>query len=183
MKVLSRLVFLFLVTAWVSSASGQAVFFPGTGNYYDFVTTNVTWAEAQDLATSQVLFGVQGHLATLTTQEENDFLLDSFGGDSGWIGLSQAPGSIEPDQGFEWVTGEEFAFTSWNGIEPNNAFGNENFVEFFNGNWNDLGPTSNRRYYVEFETSAIPEPSAVSIVIAGISVLLGRRRKTSTLMK
>ena len=58
MKVLTRLVFLFLVMAWVSNASGQAVFFPGTGNYYDFVTTNVTWAEAQDLAASQVLFGV-----------------------------------------------------------------------------------------------------------------------------
>ena len=147
----------------------DAVFFEGTGNHYQFFTANATWEEAEILATTQVLFGVEGHLATLTSEEENQFLLDTFGGASGWIGLFQEPGSPEPDGGFGWVTGEEFLFTAWNGSEPNNSGGNEQFVEFFNGRWNDLSPTSNRRYYVEFETSAVPEPNASAILLLALA--------------
>ena len=161
-----------------STANAQPIFFDGTGNYYQLVTDGATWEDAQALASAQTFNGVQGHLATLTSQEENDFLFDAFDGLSGWIGLSQAPGSVEPDQGFQWVTNEIFSFSAFGGIEPNNVGGNEDFVEFFNGGWNDLGPTATRRYYVEFQTAGIPEPSAVPIVIAGMFALLGARRRT-----
>lgn len=177
MNLTIRLTTLLLVSTLAAFAHADPVFFAGTGNYYDFITTSVTWVEAEELSTTTTLFGVQGHLATLTTQEENDFLLDTFGGASGWIGLFQEPGSPEPDQGFGWVTNEELSFTSYNGIEPNNAGGNEQFVEFFNGNWNDLGPTATRRFYVEFETSAIPEPSVLPLLTIGMCLFIPTRRR------
>ena len=177
MRIQISLLFLFFISAFASDVRGQAVFFEGTGNHYQLITASATWEDAQASAMTQVLFGVQGHLATLTSQQENDFLLETFDGLSGWIGLSQAPGSIEPDQGFQWVTGEEFSFSAFGGAEPNNAFGNEDFVEFFNGGWNDLGPTATRRYYIEFETAGVPEPSGGLIIMAGMSLFLSTRRR------
>ena len=134
------------------SVDADVVFFPGTGNHYELITSNVTWEEADLMSSKHVFLGVPGHLATLTNQEENDFLAEAFDGASGWIGLRQKPGSIEPDQGFQWVTNEELDFTNWNGNEPNNSGGDEEFVEIFNGRWNDLSATSTRRYYLEYET-------------------------------
>lgn len=166
-----------------SSVHAQQVFFDGTGNYYELVTTNATWEEAESFAAERMLFGIEGHLATLTSQEENTFLLDTFGGLSGWIGLSQAAGSIEPDQGFEWVTGEEFDFSAFGGAEPNNAGGNEDFVEFFNGNWNDLNATSARRYYVEFETNGVPEPTSLPAIALGVLLLASCRQKQTTRLR
>ena len=179
MRVFITFATLFAISIFASTVNAQAVLFEGTGNYYELVSENVTWEEAEALAGVRTLFGVQGHLVTLTSQEENEFLLDTFGGLSGWIGLSQEPGSVEPGGGFGWVTDEALEFTSFGGVEPNNAFGDEQFVEFFNGNWNDLGPTSNRRYYVEFETAAlaVPEPSSLFANLILISCFLGLRRR------
>ena len=180
MRTQIALLFIFLISIPAATARGQAVFFAGTGNHYQLITNSATWEDAEASASAQVLFGVQGHLATLTSQEENAFLLDEFDGLSGWIGLSQGPNAVEPDQGFEWVTGEEFSFNAFGGAEPNNSGGDEDFVEFFNGGWNDLGPTATRRYYVEFETAGVPEPSALPLVIASMSFLLGIRRRSQS---
>ena len=177
MRFYVSLLSIFIVLASAAITNAQAVLFTGTGNHYELIRDSVTWEEAETAAATRSLFGVAGHLATLTTAEENDFLLNTFGGDSGWIGFFQPPGSIEPDQGFRWVTDEPTTFTNFGGAEPNNVGGDEDFVEFFNGNWNDLGPTAGRRYYVEFETATVvPEPSGAAFLLIVFSYFLIRRK-------
>lgn len=98
-----------------------------------------------------------GYLMTITSEEEQA-LAEAIliHGNKFWylFGLVQKSGSIEPNQGFEWVTGELVEFTRWhqtNGVESEpsdvSALGNhENQVVMLNyagdsswklGDWND----------------------------------------------
>lgn len=98
---------------------------PATGHaYLAFEQPAVTWDEANAAATALKYRGCTGHLATITSMDENDFITGAFpaaapGGY--WLGGAQPPGWGEPDGGWGWVTGEPFYFTHWNGGEPNNS--------------------------------------------------------------
>ena len=86
-----------------------------------------------------------GHLVTVTTSAENNFIFGIW--PSGWIGLTD-----EVNEGtWRWVTGETYSYTSWNPGEPNNA-GNEDYVQFVGGGkWNDLPNGVSLPYVLEFE--------------------------------
>jgi len=86
-----------------------------------------------------------GHLVTVTTAAENNFIFNIW--PSGWIGLTD-----EVNEGvWRWVTGETYSYTSWNPGEPNNA-GNEDYVQFVgSGKWNDLPNGVSLPYVLEFE--------------------------------
>lgn len=180
----------------------------GNGHFYEaFAPGPVSWTDASAAATS-----LGGYLATITSDAENDFifsLIDSDGywqeftrGDGQlqthgpWIGLLQTPGSIEPNGGWAWVSGELFAFSAWATDEPNGQ-NLEDFGQFFGGPadgsvrqpfWNDHrdeavvpenGPIA---YVVEF--SAAPEPTNASLLLIALMSLtkpgragLGLRRR------
>ena len=89
-------------------------------------TTQMRWATALE----QVEYN-GGHLATISSQEENDFL----GEDGGWIGFTDEANEGE----WIWVTGEDVTFTQWAGGEPNNQ-GDEDCAQRYagDGNWNDI---------------------------------------------
>jgi hypothetical protein len=107
------------------------------------------WNEADGLAKA-----LGGHLVTITSATENDFvfhLIDddtywyhSYNWRGPWIGAVQPPGSVEPGDGWTWVTGEPFAYTRWDAGQPNNFNGSpENRVHFGNQRsriptWNDV---------------------------------------------
>ena len=82
-------------------------------HYYEFIPASVDWAEARSAAESRVFMGAGGHLATIESQTENDFLAsigptDALIPTGGWIGLEVlGPGS------FQWVTGEPVSFVNW----------------------------------------------------------------------
>lgn len=153
----------------------------GNGHFYQLIPENITWEEARVAAAAMTFNGFTGHLATLTSAEENAFLNTTFN-TTGWIGLFQPDGSNEPDGGFQWVTAEALGFTNWNEEEPNNL-GDEKYVEALLGDqWNDATAQVTNFYFVEFgtsgfETSNAPEPTTLGLLTLGGITILARRRK------
>ena len=109
------------------------------GHSYYRSTGSMTWTDAR-----QACLNMGGHLVTVTTPEENNFIFNLW--PSGWIGLTDEV--IEGQ--WRWVTGEPFSWSNWNWGEPNNA-GNEDYIQFVGGGkWNDL-PNVSLPYVLEFE--------------------------------
>ena len=83
-----------------------------------------------------------GHLATMTTKAEADFVFDlvryderfwlvhDFGADGPTFGLYQKEGSREPFGGWTWVTGEPLEYTPWHRGQPNNNEGLDHFGRY-----------------------------------------------------
>lgn len=164
------------------------------GNYYEFievsspfVANNNSWDSANLLASESTYNNFSGHLATINSQAENDFIFGLVQGlftefSGAWLG-GRAP------QG--WLSGPEegqsFGYTNFGGAEPNNSgyiymnIGTA-YAGIGPGQWaDDSGvqgiPSSSDPvigYFVEYEAvSAVPEPSTIWLFILGfISVLL-----------
>ena len=83
------------------------------------------------------------HLATITSQEEQDFVNNLVAGlASGelWLGGFQDPiTELNPAAGWTWVTGEPWAYTNWLSSEPNDTIGVEQHLALDRGGWNDEG--------------------------------------------
>jgi len=94
----------------------------GNGHFYEAVAEpdGITWADANEAA---VLAG--GHLVTITSREENDFVYSLIDDDiywhtipaghqrGPWLGGYQPQGLPEPAGGWQWLTGEAFTYTNW----------------------------------------------------------------------
>ena len=128
----------------------------GNGHFYEYVTTPGTWDAADTAANAASLLGRTGHLAVITSANENTFVNQLYTSMTlpdmrAWIGLADFAGT----GAWEWVTGETSGFSNWwvaTG-EPNNI-GLERYVEIFaNGFWNNItgsqGP--NQGYVIEYE--------------------------------
>lgn len=156
---------------------GQANFLPATGHYYFYVEdVGITWQQAKDAAQEQTFFGLQGYLATITTEEEVQLTGEQAQG-TGWIGASDQ----DSEGVWRWETGPEAGQVFWNGAvngsspngmfafwnngEPNNCCGGENYAHVTDpdigilGSWNDLpitgdtspsSPYHPQGYVVEF---------------------------------
>jgi hypothetical protein len=100
----------------------------GNGHAYQGVTGAdvIAWTSAERAAT---LAG--GYLATITSQQENEFVFGLIGADPAcwrtlgdvlymgpWLGGYQPEGAPEPAGGWLWVTGEPFEYTAWLSVEP-----------------------------------------------------------------
>lgn len=100
------------------------------------------WGSAQ-----QYCMNHNGYLATITSQEENEFiynyLTSGSGFDSAYFGLTDK--NIEGV--WEWSNGEEVTYTNWHRNEPNGENSNEDYGMFYykypEGTWND-GDFDNR---------------------------------------
>jgi hypothetical protein len=119
-------------------------------NTYQVIATNLTWHQAKEDAERR-----GGHLATITSQEEFDYIL-SLGltfqfAEGYWLGATD-----EVQEGtWVWITGEPWQFTAWFGGEPNNL-GQENYLEggaTIGHRWNDWGRStySTPHYLLEIE--------------------------------
>jgi len=92
-----------VILTYVAKSEDASLFFEGTGNFYEFIAANgITWQEAKLAAEAQTLNGVSGYLVTVTSQEENDFILSKLEG-QGWMGGSD----VAVDDEWRWVTGPE----------------------------------------------------------------------------
>lgn len=97
------------------------VLFAGNGHRYQLISGAFTWTEAEANAAS-----LGGHLATLTSQEENHWVWAQFSPHLSWHGkppLSErgwwiGGKPLESGDGWQWVTGEPFQYTCWSLAKP-----------------------------------------------------------------
>lgn len=178
------------------NAEAVPVFFGS--NYYEFVEvvdpfvgSNNSWFTARDAAAASTFNSVSGHLATITSQAENDFLFGLVSGNftgfqGAWLGGKDPDGWLVGPE-----TGQSFSYTNWAGVEPNNSghvymsigttFGS-------GGQWADnsalLGAGLPHQlndpvigYFVEYEV--VPIPAAAWLFGSGLIGLIGiaRRKK------
>jgi hypothetical protein len=106
------------------------------GSYYYLSNYATSWNEAKNITENN-----GGHLATIENEEENSFIQSILQNHS-WIGLFQNHDSedyIEPNGGWEWVTGEDLIYNNWNPGNPSDSNSGEDFAEItIDGQWNDL---------------------------------------------
>lgn len=177
----------------VNCAAATPVYYSENEHYYDIASSyGITWKDAKTIAESMSYNGMNGHLVTITSQNENNFIVTTFNYPSHcWLGGFQPddiPVSLEPDGGWQWVTGEPWGYTNWADQQPDNS-GGEHYLHFLfwsPDHWNDLpnDPPNDYKMYgfiVEYEptTTSVPEfPSIVLPVAAilGLIVVFGRRK-------
>lgn len=116
----------------------------GNGHTYAVIGLTLNWTEANALAPRLTNSALPGYLATITSQEENDFILNNV-----LAGITEQPfpslqnlfytGGTGESYDFNWQNGESFCFTNWSPTEPNNIG-----VETVTGIWG-FGETDSRR--------------------------------------
>jgi len=152
----------------------RVVNWEGNGHYYcaidypigDEVTTR--WTDAGEIAAQ--LFNGTGYLATMTSDGEGLFLVNSFGWPniaSHWLGgyREMILGNLG---NWRWVTEEPWSYARWDAYspEPNNFSGNEYYLQFAPegrqaASWND-GPMNGYRIrglIVEWDTDPVATPT------------------------
>lgn len=183
--------FLSTLILLLSSAIAQEVTFEG--NTYQFVEGEFSWDVASAACTN-----LDGHLVTVTSQEENNFLVSLASGRNVWAGGRQPLGQPSPSAGWQWVTGETWSFTNWNDGEPNDnndiegdeePVAQENCLEFrTDGSWNDDECVDPHNYICETEPSTLapakPIPTLAQWTMVSLVMLFGiigvRRLRRST---
>jgi hypothetical protein len=159
----AALVSLFLVVA-VTRSDAEPIQWPGNGHWYERVPDPVTWQEANAAAQSMSWLGLPGHLATLTSAAEDNFVWSSFGvlQDGLWLGGFQDPwDEPDPSANWHWVTGEEWSYTNWYPGEPNDIGDPEFYLAFsvFGHGWNDESDADvfwESGFVVEYEEPLVP---------------------------
>ncbi|MBI5848814.1 MAG: hypothetical protein HZB31_12880 [Nitrospirae bacterium] len=148
-------VFLAVVLLFVLAVPIYAqVYNPANSHYYELIDNSLTWYEARDAAVTMFYNGRQGHLATITSSDENAFVVSQWpgigNGTEVWIG-----GTDEASEGdWRWITGETWSYDNWNSGEPNNVGSGENCLDYKDDGaqgWNDAACDSQFWYLVEYE--------------------------------
>ncbi len=129
-------------------------------NSYAFISsdTAIDWESAEIASESITYNGVNGHLATVTSEAENQFIVDNVYilANGAWTWLGATDSVTEGD--WKWITGEPWNYSNWDEGQPDNA-ANENYLHYwYGGTWNDNNSNNYGNgiysYIVEFEGNA-----------------------------
>ncbi len=145
----------------------------GNDHWYAVMSEQYYWADALVAAPTIEVDGYFGHLATITSAAENEFIfsnlilnsLEPLYGDQAWLGARDVG-----DNTWEWITGEEMVYTNWAPGEPNNL-GTELTMSMWDvdtdpnkpnqvpGMWNNsLSDQRDWWSIVEWDAQAVPSP-------------------------
>ena len=135
------------------------------GSQYYLSIDEISWNEANVICENS-----GGHLVSISSEQENNFITSFLIENEYWIGIFQNLNSesySEPNGGFEWVTGEPIVYTNWRPLAPDNypnGDGTNNLQEsgliynyaggdFDFGAWDDAGDISHppTHYIMELE--------------------------------
>ena len=83
-------------TGWIQN--------PTTKHYYKALNNCGNWEQCEKVAQT-----VNAHLVTINDQQENAWLINTFGDGPSWIGLTRK----EPFITWNWVNGEPVTYTNW----------------------------------------------------------------------
>jgi hypothetical protein len=114
----------------VAQADSTKLVNPNNWHTYQGIDSNMTWEDGETYCKSK-----GGHLATITSSEENEFVFQniaknmSTGGS--WIGGWDLGGD-----NWTWITGEKLLYTNWSPGEPNDS-GDSMQIYTSNGMWDD----------------------------------------------
>ncbi len=159
----------------------------GNGHWYEFIDRNADWNDARAAALASTFNGMQGHLVTITSNDENTFAAGVANGILAWAGASD--NGVEGN--FMWADGPEagqsVTYTNWNPGEPNDCCSGEDFLQInFGGfgGWNDHGGPGNsgqvNGYIVEYSVAAtVAAPGTLALVLPALfgAVWAARRRR------
>jgi len=194
------------VVAVVAPASATTIPAKFQSSWYQFVddSSGISWADANSAASALTFMGASGHLATITSALENDFISSllaagTYTGFAGaWIGAS-----VQGDADGTWEVGPEagkkfsfYSYSNWGGVEPNDLNNNArvymNIGDLFSGiepgKWVDsaggLARPSDpiKGYFVEYAVATTPVPAALPLFIfalGGLGLVGWRRRKAA----
>jgi len=169
-----------LALAAVSTAANaqSGVFHQFDGRYYEVVpASRISWADANAAANARAHLGVQGHLATLNSEAENNFVQALNVPPPGnrtelWVGGIQPDCTPEPECGWKWINDDPITptatfpmpFAAWHEGEPNDDAkrnGDENRLVISHRDgvpgWNDQDDSGEIwGYVVEYGDRNIP---------------------------
>ncbi len=116
------------------------------GHVYAVYDVNFSWTSANSHCEK-----MGGHLVTINSQEEQQFLEQLIGDRYYWIGASDAA-----NEGvFQWVTGELFEYCNWAATQPDDYKSNQDYayMNYKEGVWDDEANVINQKtgFIVEIE--------------------------------
>jgi alpha-tubulin suppressor-like RCC1 family protein len=161
---------------------------PGSTHYYRFVSAEgITWQTAATRASALKFEGLKGHLATIQSADENQFIASLTGGVYSWLGGGYPSGSqknfqwlVEPDVGNVFTTcstgtsscvNNPNSYTNWRtAVGQPDAIGEDRIGIAPNGQWDDFYQSNPMYgYVVEFESMVLPltQPEITGTPVAG----------------
>ena len=134
------------------------------GHFYEYVPVQCTWNQAKTWTDSITFEGYPGHLANVTSAEEDAFIRSIVPPSMAQVFLGGTDATTEgtwvwetgPEAGtIFWKDGASYggAYTNWRPGEPNHYFPSEDYLVMYQGGWNDAPGNDylHQGYVVEYE--------------------------------
>jgi len=139
---------------------------------YRFIPEEMTWKEHDDRARA-----MGGHLASITSAEENEQVTRISDGKPVWVGgVRKGSGNGPGADHWYWSDGQHWTYTNWHPGEPNNMGGGENRVHLglqAPGTWNDVGEGWRGSAVYEISATITAMPPSLTVFGAGSSEVNG----------